>query len=75
VVKHKEYRVVSTLYIIISHEESVHSTWGKQVIVHEAKLKMLHLLHETLTEILVAQPIMLSLPFAQVHTASRRYQL
>jgi len=26
VVKHKEYRVVSTLYIIVFHEESVHST-------------------------------------------------
>ena len=28
-VKHKEYRAVSTLYIIVWHEESVHSTWGK----------------------------------------------
>jgi len=45
----------------------------KQVIVHEAKARMLHLLHETLTEILVAQPIMSLLSFAQVYTASRRH--
>jgi len=25
-VKHKDYRVVSTIYILISHEESVHYT-------------------------------------------------
>jgi len=45
----------------------------KQVIVHEAKARMLHLLHEMLTEILAAQLIMSSLPFAQVHAASRRH--
>ena len=51
-VKHKEYRAVSMLYIIVSHEESIHSTWGKQVIVYEAKVRMLDLLYEALTEIL-----------------------
>ena len=72
-VKHKEYRAVSMLYIRISHEESIHSTRGNRVIVHEAKARMLHLLHEALTEILVVQLIISLLPFAQVHAASRRY--
>ena len=72
-VKCKEYRAVSTLYIRISYEKSIHSTQGNQVIVHEAKARMLHLLHEALTEILVVQPIMSLLPFAQVHVAFRRY--
>jgi len=59
-VKHKDYRVISILYILISHEKSVHYIWVKRVIVHEAKARILHLLHEALTEILVAQLIMLS---------------
>ena len=42
-------------------------------MVYEARTRMLHLLHEALTEILVAQLIISSLPFAQVHAASRRY--
>ena len=58
-VKHKDYRVVSILYILISHEKSVHYIWVKWVIVHEAKARILHLLHEVLTEILAAQLIML----------------
>jgi len=28
-VKHKDYRTVSILYILIFYEESVHCTWGK----------------------------------------------
>ena len=53
-VKRKEYRAVSMLYIRIFHEESIYSIQGNQVIVHEAKARMLHLLHEALTEILAA---------------------
>ena len=73
-VKHKEYKAVSTLYIRISYEESIHSTQGNQVIVHKAKARMLYLLHKALTEIPVAQLIMSSLPFAQVHAVFRRYR-
>jgi len=50
----------------IVHEE-------KQVIVYKAKARMLYLLHEALTKMLAVQPIMLSLPFAQVHAASRKH--
>jgi len=44
----------------------------KQVIVHEDRVRTLHLLHEVLTELPVAQPIMSSLPFAHIHAAFRR---
>jgi len=74
-VKRKEYRVVSMLYIHIVHEASVWSTWGKRVIEHEDEARTVHLLHEVLTELHVAQPIMSSLPFTHIHTVSRRCQL
>ena len=45
----------------------------KQVIIHEVEAKMLHLLHEVLTETIAAQLIMLSLPLTQVHAALRRH--
>ena len=28
-VKHKEYRIVSTLYILVVYEESIGNTWGE----------------------------------------------
>ena len=39
-VKCKEYRAVSILYIRVSHKKSVYNTWSKQVIVHKAKARM-----------------------------------
>ena len=72
-VKHKDYRIVSMLYILVSYKKSVYCTWGKQIIVHKVKVRILHLLHEALTETLVVQLIMSSLLFAQVHAISRRY--
>ena len=71
-VKHKEYRVVSMLYIHIVYETSVWSTWGKWVIEHEDKARTVYLLHEVLTELHMVQPIMPSLSFAHIHAASRR---
>ena len=43
-------------------------------MIHKEKMRTLHLLHEALTETFVAQPIILSLLFAQVHVASRRHR-
>ena len=71
-VKRKEYRVVSMLYIHIVHEASVWSIWEKWVIEHEDEARTVYLLYEVLTELYVAQPIMLSLPFAHIYAASRR---
>jgi len=45
-VKCKDYRVVSMLYIQLVHEASVWSTWGERVIEHEDKARTVHLLHE-----------------------------
>ena len=45
----------------------------KRVIVHEDRARTLHPLHETLTELHTAQPIMSSLPFIHIHAASRRH--
>ena len=43
----------------------------KRVMIHKKKVRTLHLLHEVLTETFVAQPIVLSLLFAQVHCQNR----
>ena len=40
---------------------------AEQVIVYKDKAKMLHLLHEALTELHAVQLIMSSLPFAHIH--------
>ena len=45
----------------------------KQVIVHEEQVRILHLLYKALTNTFAVQPIMLSLPFAQVHATPRRH--
>ena len=50
-VKHKDYRVVSMLYIQLVHEASVWSIWGEWVIEHEDKARTVHLLHEVLTKL------------------------
>jgi len=42
------------LYIQRAHEENVHSTQYKQVIIHKVKARTLHLLHEVLTKILIS---------------------
>jgi len=64
-VKRKEYRIVSMLIVSGIYEV-------KQVIVYEDRTRMLHLLHEALTELPAVQLIMLSLPFAHIHATFRR---
>jgi len=57
----------------MKRENKIKSTINDlDIIVHEAKARILHLLHKALTEILAVQPIMSSLLFAQVHATSRR---
>ena len=62
------------LYICTIHEESGCSPQGKQVIVHEKKVRLKHLLHEVLTETTLVQLIMSLLLLTLLHVASLRYQ-
>jgi len=62
-----------TLYIQSNNEEKVHCIQGNQVIKHEDRARTQHLLHEVLTEITSAQPIILSLPCTLVYAECMRH--
>ena len=61
------------LYIQSNHKEKVHYTQGNWVIKHKDRTRTQYLLHEALTEITSAQPIILSSSCTLVHAECMRY--
>ena len=72
-VKHKEYKGISTLYIYSNYEETVQCTWENWVIQHEDEARIKCLLHKVLTETIAVQLIVSSLPLTPVLIVSRRH--
>jgi len=75
VVKYKEYRSISILYIYVTNmRESfiiheLNESWN-----NEDQAKIEYLLHEMLTEITLVQLIISSLLFTLVHAVLRRHR-